>query len=102
MTGTIISLVSILIGIIGANSTGFVLKKYSLGITGNTIAGVFGSVFLVKSFGRLGFDPKSILQLGPVNYSLFTINIIVSFCGGVIAVFLIRKLKSVIDNSINK
>ncbi len=99
MTSTIISLVSVLIGIIGANSTGFVFKKYSFGITGNTIAGVFGSVFLIKSFGRLGFDPKSIMQLGTVNYSLFTINIMVSFCGGVMAIFLIQKLKSVMDNS---
>ncbi len=99
MTATMISLVSILIGIVGANSTGLVLQKYSLGITGNTIAGVFGSVLLIKSFGRLGFDPKSIIQLETINYSLLTINIIVSFCGGVMAVFLIRKLKSVLDNS---
>ena len=101
MTDTLISLISILVGIIGANSTGFFFKKYSFGITGNTIAGVFGSVFLVKLFGMLGFDPKSIMQLGTVNYSLFIINIIVSFCGGVMAIFLIRKLKSIIDSSTN-
>lgn len=94
MTDTLISLISIFIGIIGANITGYIFKKYSFGIIGNTIAGVFGSIFLIKSFGRFGFDPKSIMQLGSINYSLFIINIIVSFLGGVIAVILISKLKN--------
>lgn len=49
MTDTLISLISILFGIIGANSTEYIFKKYSFGITGNTIASVFGSVFLIKS-----------------------------------------------------
>jgi len=94
MTDTLISLISIFIGIIGANLAGYFFKKYSFGITGNTIAGVFGSIFLIKSFGRLGFDPKSIMEQADVNYTLFVINSIVSFCGGVIAVFLARKLKN--------
>ena len=51
MTETLISLLSILLGIVGANSTGFVFKKYSFGVVGNTIAGVFGSILLIKSFG---------------------------------------------------
>ncbi len=67
MTTTLISLISILIGIIGANTIGFVLKKYSFGIIGNTIAGVFGSVFLIKSLGRLGFDPVSITNSTNIN-----------------------------------
>ena len=94
MTDTLISIISIIIGIIGANLTGFVFKKYSLGLIGNTIAGVFGSIFLIKTFGRLGFDPKSIMQSGNVNLSLFILNSIVSFCGGVIAVILIHKLRT--------
>ncbi len=98
MTATIISLISIFIGIIGAYITAYIFKKYSFGIIGNTIAGVFGSIFLIKSFGRLGFNPKSIMQLGSVNYSLFIINILVSFLGGAIAVILISKLK----NKMNK
>ena len=94
MTETLISLISILVGIIGANSVGLIFRKHSFGIVGNTIAGVFGSVFLIKSFGRFGFDPKSIIHLGNVNYSIFTINFLVSFLGGAIGVILISVLKN--------
>jgi len=94
MTQTLISLISISIGIIGANATGYFNKKYSFGIIGNTIAGVFGSIFLIKSIGRLGFDPKAIMQFGNVDYKLFAINFIVSLLGGIIAIFLIQKIKS--------
>ena len=97
MTETIISLFSILIGIIGANLTGYFFKKYSFGITGNTIAGVFGSIFLIKSAGRLGFDPVSIMNTGSVDYLLLSINLIVSFLGGVMAVILAKKLKILMD-----
>jgi len=99
MTDTLISLISILIGITGANITGYILKKYSFGIIGNSIAGVFGSVFLIKSFGILGFDPKSIMQLGNVSYNLFIINSIVSCFGGSVAVILISKLKNKMNNN---
>jgi len=97
MTTTLISLISILIGIIGANTVGFILKKYSFGIIGNTIAGVFGSVFLIKSIGRLGFDPTSILQSGNVNIMLFIVNLIISFCGGMIALILLKMLEKKIN-----
>lgn len=98
MTATLISLISILFGILGGNTSGVIFKKYSFGILGNTIAGVFGSIFLIKSLGRLGFDPNSIMKFGDVNYGLFTINIFVSFFGGAIAVLLIYLLK----NKLNK
>ena len=94
MTGTLISLISIFLGIAGANVVGCFFKKYSFGIIGNTIAGVFGSIFLIKSFGRFGFNTNSIMQLGNVNYYLFIVNLIVSFFGGSIAVILISKLKN--------
>ncbi|MDG2195031.1 MAG: hypothetical protein P8K77_09365 [Polaribacter sp.] len=92
MTDTLISLISILIGIIGANLTGLIFKKYSFGIIGNTIAGVFGSVLLIKFFGRLGFDPISIMQSGNLDLLLFLINSIVSFLGGATAIIGIKKL----------
>lgn len=94
MTATLISLISILTGIIGAITMAAVFKKYSFGIVGNTIAGVFGSIFFIKSFGRLGFDPLSILQSGKINFKLLILNLIVAFFGGVIAVILIQKLKA--------
>ncbi|WP_452227840.1 MULTISPECIES: hypothetical protein [unclassified Lacinutrix] len=90
MTETLISLISILIGIIAANSTGVLFKKYSFGVIGNTIAGVFGSIFLIKSFGRLGFDPLSIMENGTFHTSLFIINGIVSALGGALGVLVIN------------
>jgi uncharacterized membrane protein YeaQ/YmgE (transglycosylase-associated protein family) len=99
MTATLISLLSILTGIIGANSTTYAFKKHSLGIVGNTIAGVFGSVLFIKSFGRLGFDPLSILQLGNINFKLLILNLIVSFLGGLIAVILINRLKTFMNKN---
>ncbi len=94
MTETLISLLSILLGIIGANSTGFFFKKYSFGIVGNTIAGVFGSILLIKSFGRLGFNPQSIVQNGTFNVLLFSVNCIVSFLGGAFGLIAIQLIKS--------
>ncbi|PKG52694.1 MULTISPECIES: hypothetical protein [Olleya] len=84
MTGTLISLVSILIGIIAANIFGVFYKKYSFGFIGNTLVGVFGSIFLIKSFGRLGFDPWSIMQNESFNITLFVVNCFVSILGGVL------------------
>ncbi len=98
MTDTLISLISILIGIIGANLMGFVFKKYSFDLVGNTIAGVFGSIFFIKSFGRLGFDPSAIMESGSTNIALFLINAAVSFGGGVVAVFIAKKLKTSMEN----
>lgn len=92
MTDTLISLISIFIGIIGANIIGFLLKKYSFGLIGNTIAGVFGSIFLIKSFGRLGFNPFAIMQNGTFHSSLFIINCIVSFLGGILGLIIIKRI----------
>ncbi|WP_456376609.1 hypothetical protein [Lutibacter sp.] len=99
MTATLISLLSILIGIAGANLTGLIFKKYSFGIIGNTIAGVFGSIFLIKLIGRLGFDPITIMQSGTINIKLLLINLIVSFSGGIIAVILLKKLKLIMNKN---
>ena len=94
MTQTIIALLSILAGIVGANIFGIVFKKYSSGIIGNTIIGVFGSIIFIKSLGRLGFNPNSIMETGDVNLLLFIVNIVISIMGGVLAVFIANKIKS--------
>ena len=99
MTDTLISLISILIGIIGANSAGYILKKYSFGLIGNTIAGVFGSIFLIKTLGRFGFNPFAIMADGMFHVWLFIINCIVSLLGGALAVILIKKLKNKMNNN---
>lgn len=84
MTGTLISLISIFIGIVASHITGFIFKKYSFGIIGNTIAGVFGSILLIKSLGRLGFDPWSIMNDGDFDGFRLILNMCVSVLGGVI------------------
>ena len=98
MTDTLISLISILIGIIGANSTAFFFRKYSFDLVGNTIAGVFGSILFIKSFGRFGFDPVSIMQTGSTNLPLFFLNCLVSFLGGAIAIVLIKLIKETMNS----
>ncbi|MCL7761886.1 hypothetical protein MPF19_00565 [Polaribacter sp. Z014] len=93
MTETLISLLSILIGIIGAIATGVLFKKYSFGIVGNTIAGVFGSIFLIKFFGRLGFNPQSIMHNGIFHGWLLGINFMVSLLGGMLGLIVISMIK---------
>lgn len=99
MTATLISLISILSGIIGANIVAVTFKKYAFGIVGNTIAGVFGSILFIKFFGRLGFDPFTIVASGNINFSLLILNVFVSFLGGVIALILIKKLKIILNKN---
>lgn len=94
MTDTLISLISIFIGIIAAYSTAFLFPKYSFDLVGNSIAGVFGSIFFIKFFGRLGFNPTAIMLAGEVNISLLFINLIVSFLGGTVALILIASFKN--------
>ena len=88
----LLSLISISLGILGANLFGVLFKKYTLGLIGNTIAGVFGSAFLIKSFGRLGFTPQVILHNQSFNGWLFTLNVLVSLTGGVLMVLIIKKI----------
>ncbi|WP_405572470.1 hypothetical protein [Winogradskyella sp. Asnod2-B02-A] len=90
MTGTLISLISIFIGIIAANVFAYFKKEYSFGFTGNTLVGVFGSIFFIKSFGRLGFDPWSIMAGGTFHSNLFIINCLVSVFGGIIGLIAIK------------
>jgi len=93
MTLTVIVLLSIVFSIVGSNTFGYLKPNYDLGFSGNTIAAVFGGVFFIKSFGRLGFNPKSIMASGEVDFVLLAINLIVSVLGGVLAVYLGVRLK---------
>ncbi|MGI9526332.1 MAG: hypothetical protein ACR2MS_04385 [Weeksellaceae bacterium] len=92
MLESFIALASVLWGIIGANILGYYYKQYSFGVTGNTIIGVFGGTLFIKSFGRLGFDPWSIMESGTINYPLLFLNIIVSMIGGAITLILAKKV----------
>ena len=93
MTDTLISLISIFVGIIGANMTGFLFIRHSLGLTGNTIAGVFGSIFFIKSLGHLGFDPIYIMESGSTNFLRLSTNLMISFLGGAVAIVIAKRMK---------
>ena len=99
MTATLISLISVIVGILGANLTGTIFKKFTFGLVGNTITGVFGSVLLIKSFGRLGFDPVSVMESGNTNWLLFFLHIVTSFIGGVLSIFLMKKLQNTMESN---
>ena len=98
MTDTLISLISIMTGIFGANLTGVIFKKYSFDLVGNTIVGVFGSILMIKSFGRLGFSPISIMESGNTDWLLFFINVITSFSAGALSIVLMKKLQMKVSN----
>ncbi|RCW92503.1 hypothetical protein [Winogradskyella arenosi] len=99
MTGTLISLISIFIGLIAANVFAYFNKKYSFGFTGNTLIGVFGSILFIKTFGRLGFDPWSIMDHGNFNTARLIVNFVVSALGGVLLMILAKKLYLRINKS---
>lgn len=92
MNEGLIALLSISFGIIGANSTSFFRKESSLALKGNTLVGVFASVFFIKSFGRMGFDPRSITNSSDYSTLLLCINLTVAFLGGFIGVVIAKNL----------
>ncbi|MEO9894033.1 hypothetical protein [Aurantibacter sp.] len=92
MTGSLISLVSILIGIIAANVLGYFKNKYSFGFTGNTLVGVFGSILFIKTLGRLGFNAWAIINSNDYESILLAINLMVSALGGALGLVLVKKL----------
>lgn len=90
MTGTLISLISIFIGLIAANVFAYFKKSYTFGFTGNTLIGVFGSILCIKTFGRLGFDAWSIMNNGDFDKFRLTINFLVSALGGIVGLVLVK------------
>jgi uncharacterized membrane protein YeaQ/YmgE (transglycosylase-associated protein family) len=98
MLESLIAIISIVAGIIGANLFGFIFKKYSFELVGNSIAGVFGSIFFIKSIGRLGFNPIDIVKIGTINHKLLIINLIISFFGAVIALILLKIIYVKLNN----
>lgn len=94
MTGTLISLISIIIGIISANIFGHFKNKFSFGLIGNTLIGVFGSILFIKTFGRLGFDPWSIMNDGNFDGFRLIINCLVSASGGIVGLIIAKLIYS--------
>ncbi|WP_179335202.1 hypothetical protein [Winogradskyella costae] len=90
MTGTLISLISILVGILAANVFGYLKTKYTFGFKGNTLVGVFGSILLIKTLGRFGFDPWHIMNNGDFDGLRLTVNLFVSALGGVLGLLFVK------------
>ena len=101
MTATLISLISVFVGIIAGILTGIIFKSKSIGLIGNILAGVFGSIFFIKSIGRLGLDPVSIIESGNVNTYLLIGNFTISFLGGMVGVIIGNKLKRILNQDLN-
>ncbi|REG87919.1 hypothetical protein C8N41_102767 [Winogradskyella sediminis] len=99
MTGTLISLISILVGIVSANLWGFLYKTYSFGVIGNTLVGVFGSILFIKTFGRLGFNPWSIMNDGDFDGFLLMVNLVVSALGSIILMILVKYISKRMNKS---
>ena len=94
MTGSLISLLSIAAGILGANIFAQLFEKHSFGLTGNTIVGVFGSILFIKSLGRFGFEANSIIKSSELDIMLLIVNLSISLIGGAVAVFIASKVKN--------
>jgi uncharacterized membrane protein YeaQ/YmgE (transglycosylase-associated protein family) len=93
MTPSLLALLSIAFGIVGTNIFAIIFKKYSFQFIGNTILGVFGSIFFVKMLGPLGFSINSVVNSQHPNF-LFAVNIIISIFGGIIFLVLLKKITS--------
>ncbi len=86
MNAGLIALLSIALGILGANASTLLYQSRSFGLVGNSIIGVFGSVFVIKTIGRFGIDPASIVASVDSSVVLLGINFFVSFFSGLYAV----------------
>lgn len=98
MTETLISLISILLGIIAVQVFAKLKTNYSLGITANCIVGVFGSILFVKLFGRLFYiAPNHIVLNSTINFVKLFFNFFISGLGGILLLYTIKKLKVDLD-----
>ncbi len=82
MTETIISLLSIIVGIVGTVIFARIYTTSFSGITLPTICGVFGSILFIKVFSRLGFSPNHITH-SHSKILLLLLNFAVSILGGI-------------------
>jgi len=97
MNESLISLLGIFLGIIGANLITFISNKHSFSFTGNTIIGVFGSVFFTKLIGRFGINPFIIANNNNLKVDLLIIYLSISLIGGFLIVIIIKKILNEIN-----
>lgn len=90
MEGLVLFILSLLSGAVGGNVTGNALKKYDLGMTGNTVAGMIG--------GAIGGPLTNMMMTHPENLFGVITNIVASGAAGTIAVFIIGLIKNAFTN----
>lgn len=92
MTTTLISLISIVIGIVIANLYCYLSKTTQFSFTSVTILAVFGSIFMTKLFGQLGLSPTDIVKHGNISILKLLLNFSVAGLGGVFAILIAKKI----------
>ena len=86
MVATVVSLVSILVGVIAANVFGFVFRKHAFDSIGNSIAGVFGSVFLMKTF-------RLLTAMTTISKKQVWLVILVSIIGSIVMTIMLKQIQ---------
>ncbi len=94
MTESIISLLSIMFGVLSSNIYDKLKHYNNFDPVGYSISGVFGSILFIKSFGRFGFGPRAIMESGNVGINLLIINILVSILGGIVGGHVLNILRT--------
>ncbi len=91
MNPSLIAIIGVFIGIISAYVFGYFKNNYSVGLLGNAIIGVFGSIFFTKLIGRFGVNPFKIFQNNYFDWYLFGIYVITAIFGAIFFQILIKK-----------
>lgn len=86
MVGLISFLLSLLSGAVGGNVAGNAMKKYDLGMTGNTVAGLFG--------GAIGGPIVNMMMMHPESMFGVISNMLGSGVGGAIMMIVVGLIKN--------
>ena len=92
MNASLIALISIFIGVLSANIFALRFKKYNFEFIGNTIVGVFGSVFFTKVISRFGIQPFAISANSSFNINLFITYLLFSIFGAIVFLIIAKKI----------
>lgn len=90
MAGLISFVLSLLSGAVGGNVAGNVLKKFDLGMTWNTVAGLIG--------GAIGGPLTNMMMLHPESLFGVITNIVASGAAGTIMVVIVSLIKNAFTN----
>lgn len=92
MEGIVGIIIQLIVGAVGGNAAGSAAKNYSLGTTGNSIAGAIGGVILTQILAAMGIgspdmavaDPAAAAPAGGLDIGTLITQLIGSGAGGAI------------------